>query len=163
MLRRRISLLLFLIVALVSTSLSAVLAAPRHAPASDVTDIFVQALEGTGGICLQDNFGFVWNLHVAGQQSGYLILSGIVETDCGPYQVHGTYNFATGSFAITATNPNAPPGCAKSFTYHGKYNTGTQSGSGVWTNDIGGSGTFTIGPCSNAPAVNGSDRKPTGQ
>ncbi|MDR4508791.1 MAG: hypothetical protein MRJ65_11250 [Candidatus Brocadiaceae bacterium] len=99
---------------------------------------FMGATEGKQLPLLCDGFGYVWDLEVvsAGQ------LQGTVDTGtCGIYRVTGTFDAV--NVRLRAQGGDGVR-CV-SFTYTGTHS-GT-NGSGTWTNDAGGSGTWSASKC----------------
>ncbi|MDR4509937.1 MAG: hypothetical protein MRJ65_17165 [Candidatus Brocadiaceae bacterium] len=102
------------------------------------TSSFMGTTEGRQLPLLCDNSGYQWNLEVVGKGQ----LSGTVSTgSCGVYRVTGTFDAIT----VRLRADGGDGARCVGFTYTGIHK-GT-SGSGAWMNDAGGSGTWTMSPC----------------
>ena len=127
----------------------------------------VKAQDLPFSVCIQDDFGYVWNyLAVTHSGDDY---NGVGTVDVGLgflWRATGTFNSSTGATTLTATNPQAD-GCASGYTDYFKY-TGTAKasgshgeiyfgGSGTWESFCSGyvvnSGTWSALDCAHKTAI----------
>jgi len=100
-----------------------------------------------------DNFGYSWTTDTSGNGtiSGTFNSHGVDGCPITTRQITGTYNNTTGNFTVQGVNPSPPAGTSCSgnsvitsgITYTGSLiNNGCDTGSGIWSNTGGGSGSF---------------------
>lgn len=85
-----------------------------------------------------DSYGYVYDLSLSGST-----VTGTVDTDCGVWDISGTYVKSPSKLNFTATNNTGNTGCAEWFKYNTTIAT-CNSFEGTWTNSAGFSGSFTM-------------------